>query len=103
MRRMLGPGLLLVVLIASAVAAADKTISMPVDHAYAALKPGAGVEVTRRQCVSCHSTDYIVMQPRGNARQWDGVVTKMIRVFGAPVSDQDAKTIVEYLATQYGN
>src|SRR5690242_5911626 len=103
MRRMLGPGLLLVVLIASAVAAADKTIPMPADHAYAALKPGAGVEGPRQQCVSCHSTDYIVMQPRGNARQWDGVVTKMIRVFGAPVSDQDAKTIVEYLATQYGN
>jgi hypothetical protein len=53
--------------------------------------------------VSCHSTDYIVMQPHGNAKQWDGVVTKMIKVFGAPVSDQDAKTIVEYLATQYGN
>jgi len=27
----------------------------------------------------------------------------MIKVFGAPVTDQDAKTIVEYLATQYGN
>jgi sulfite dehydrogenase (cytochrome) subunit B len=103
MRRMLGSGLLLVVLVAAAVAAADKTIPMPADHAYAALKPGAGVEVTRQQCVSCHSTDYIVMQPRGNAKQWDGVVTKMIKVFGAPVSDQDAKTIVEYLATQYGN
>src|SRR5215510_2374605 len=102
MRRMLGPNLLLVVLVASA-AAADKTISMPPDHAYAALKPGAGVDVTRQQCVSCHSTDYIVMQPRGSAKQWDGVVTKMIKVFGAPVSDQDAKTIVEYLATQYGN
>jgi sulfite dehydrogenase (cytochrome) subunit B len=103
MRRMLGSGLLLVVLVAAAVAAADKTIPMPADHAYAALKPGAGVEVTRQQCVSWHSTDYIVMQPRGNAKQWDGVVAKMIKIFGAPVSDQDAKTIVEYLATQYGN
>jgi len=103
MRRILGPGLLLAVLVASAGAAADKTIPMPADHAYATLKPGPGVEVTRQQCVSCHSTDYIVMQPRGNAKQWDGVVTKMIKVFGAPVSDQDAKTIVEYLATQYGN
>jgi len=43
------------------------------------------------------------MQPRGNGRQWDAVVTKMIKVFGAPVSEQDAKTIAEYLATQYGN
>jgi sulfite dehydrogenase (cytochrome) subunit B len=102
MRRILWPGLLVLALVASAVAA-DKTIPMPTDHPYATLKPGAGVEVTRQQCVSCHSTDYIVMQPHGNARQWDGVVTKMIKVFGAPVSEQDAKTIVEYLATQYGN
>jgi sulfite dehydrogenase (cytochrome) subunit B len=41
--------------------------------------------------------------PRGNAKQWDAVVTKMIKVFGAPLSDHDATTIVEYLATQYGN
>ena len=102
MRRPLWPGLLFLALVTSALAAADKTIPMPADHAYATLKAGPGVEVTRQQCVSCHSTDYIVMQPRGNARQWDGVVTKMIKVFGAPVSDQDAKTIVEYLATQYG-
>jgi len=103
MRRVPWLGFLLLAFAASALAAADKTIPMPADHAYATLKPGPGVEVTRQQCVSCHSTDYIVMQPRGNAKQWDGVVTKMIKVFGAPVSDQDAKTIVEYLAAQYGN
>ena len=103
MRRALWLGFLLLALATSALAAADKVIPMPADHAYATLKPGPGVEVTRQQCVPCHSTDYIVMQPRGNAKQWDGVVTKMIKVFGAPVSDQDAKTIVEYLATQYGN
>ena len=50
----------------------------------------------------CHSTDYIVRQPPGDAKQWDGVVTKMVKVFGAPVSDADAKTIVDYLARQYG-
>src|SRR5258706_16086018 len=101
MRRLLGPGLLVLALVAAAVAA-DKTIPMPADHAYATLRPGAGVEVTRQQCVSCHSTDYIVMQPHGNAKQWDGVVTKMIKAFGAPVSDQDAKTSVQYLEKQCG-
>ena len=103
MRRSLARALLLVVVAAAAAAAADKTITMPPDDAYAALRQGAGMETTRQQCVLCHSTDYIVMQPHGNARQWDAVVTKMIKVFGAPVNDQDAKTIVEYLATQYGN
>lgn len=95
--------LLLVTLAVSAVVAADRMIPMPADHAYATLKPGPGVEVARQQCVSCHSTDYIVMQPHGNAKQWEAVVTKMVKVFGAPVSPEDAKTIVEYLATQYGN
>jgi mono/diheme cytochrome c family protein len=102
MRYSTAGGLLAVALAATTVLAADKTIPMPADHAYAALKPGAGVDVARQQCASCHSTDYIVMQPRGSAKQWEGVVTKMIKVFGAPVNDQDAKTIAEYLATQYG-
>jgi hypothetical protein len=102
MRRVIVTGLALVGLATSAVAA-DKTIPMPPDNPYATLRSGPGVEVTRRQCVSCHSTDYIVMQPRGSAKQWDGVVTKMIKVFGAPVSDEDARTIVEYLATHYGS
>ena len=29
-------------------------------------------------------------------------MTKMIKVFGAPLSDVDAKVIVEYLAREYG-
>jgi hypothetical protein len=42
------------------------------------------------------------MQPRGDARQWQGVVTKMIRVYGAPIGEQDARAIVEYLSSVYG-
>ena len=102
MRRTLGASFLLVVLVlVTAALAGDKTITMPPDNAYAALAPGHGLDVTQRQCVSCHSTDYIVMQPRGGEKQWSAVVTKMIKVFGAPVSDEDAKAIVAYLATHY--
>jgi hypothetical protein len=81
--------------------AQDKTITLPLDNAYADLKPGPGVEVTQRTCRSCHSTDYIVMQPRGGAKQWDAVVTKMIKVFGANITAEDAKAITEYLAAAY--
>jgi hypothetical protein len=42
------------------------------------------------------------MQPRGGAKQWDAVVTKMIKVFGAPTSEADAKAITEYLTNAYG-
>ena len=90
-----------VVLLAAVVAGADE-IALPPDHAYGTLKPGPGSELAQRSCTLCHSTDYVVMQPPGDQKQWDGVVTKMIKVFGAPVSDADAKTITEYLAQQYG-
>jgi hypothetical protein len=46
--------------------------------------------------------DYVVMQPRGDAKQWEAVATKMIKVFGAPISEADAKVISEYLAAVYG-
>src|SRR5207244_2669513 len=87
---------------ALAAAAQLKTITLPPDHPYGDLKPGPGVEVTQRACRACHSTDYIVMQPRGDARQWEAVLTKMIKVFGASISDEDAKAIVGYLSTVYG-
>ena len=82
--------------------AVDKSITLPPDDAYAALKPGPGMDVTRTNCVSCHSTDYIVMQPRGDAKQWQAVVTKMIKVYGTELSEREVEAIVEYLASAYG-
>ena len=93
--------IVLLALGAAATAGAEEITLLP-DHAFGALRPGPGVEVTQQHCVLCHSTDYIVLQPRGDQKQWDGVVTKMIKVFGAPVSDADARTIAEYLARAYG-
>jgi cytochrome c5 len=92
----------LVLAVAVAAAAEEKAITLPPDHGYARLATGPGSEVTQQKCQFCHSTDYIVMQPRGDAKQWQAVVTKMVTVFGAPISEGDAKAIVEYLATAYG-
>jgi sulfite dehydrogenase (cytochrome) subunit B len=94
-------GLLVVLLVATA-SAQEKRITLPPDHVHGHLTPAPGSDVTQTQCQFCHSTDYIVMQPRGDAKQWEGVVTKMIKVFGAPVTDADAKTIADYLARAYG-
>ncbi|HTI56876.1 MAG TPA: cytochrome c [Verrucomicrobiae bacterium] len=93
---------LLVVLLGATAWAQEKRITLPPDHAYGHLTSGPGRDVTQTQCQVCHSTDYIVMQPRGDAKQWEGVVTKMIKVFGAPVTEADAKTITDYLARTYG-
>ena len=37
-----------------------------------------------------------------NAAGWGAEVTKMIKAFGAPIDDGDAKAIAEYLAKNYG-
>ena len=93
--------LLLALAVVSA-AAEDKRITLPADNDHAKLAPGPHSDLTQTQCQLCHSTDYIVMQPRGSATQWEAVVTKMIKVFGAPTSEVDAKAITEYLTSAYG-
>jgi len=93
---------LLVVLAVASAMAEEKRITLPADNDYAKLTPGPHSDLAQTQCQFCHSTDYIVMQPRGSATQWEAVVTKMIKVFGAPTSEADAKAITEYLTRAYG-
>ena len=79
-----------------------KIVHLPPDNAMAHLKPGPGMEKTKTYCGICHSTDYIVRQPHLDAQHWQAEVKKMITVFGAPVSDEDAKLIGDYLGAAYG-
>ena len=66
------------------------------------LKPVPGVDKTSTLCNICHSVDYITMQPPFTRAQWTATVNKMIKVMGAPIIDQDAKTIIDYLVANYG-
>jgi sulfite dehydrogenase (cytochrome) subunit B len=79
-----------------------RTIDLPPDNPMAELKPGPGVDVVRADCAACHSTDYIVRQPRSEVKRWDGEVKKMVNTYGASISEADAKVIVAYLAVAYG-
>jgi sulfite dehydrogenase (cytochrome) subunit B len=70
----------------------------------ATLKEGPGVDVANVNCRTCHSADYISTQPRGarfGRDFWQAEVTKMIKVYGAPITEADAKTIVDYLSAAY--
>ncbi len=67
------------------------------------LKDGPGKDKVMTWCAICHTPDYIPMQPLLPAKTWEGEVHKMIKVFGAPIPDADAKTIISYLVSQYGN
>ncbi|MGE5173139.1 MAG: cytochrome c [Betaproteobacteria bacterium] len=66
------------------------------------LRDGEGRVKTESSCNICHSVDYITMQPKFSRAQWSATVTKMIKTFGAPINEEDAKAIIAYLSTAYG-
>jgi sulfite dehydrogenase (cytochrome) subunit B len=67
----------------------------------AELKPGPGVE-TAIVCTACHSANYISTQPSGKGKAfWQAEVQKMIKVYKAPIGEDDAAVIANYLAATY--
>jgi mono/diheme cytochrome c family protein len=73
------------------------------DEATITLKKAPGLDKVASNCGTCHSLDYIQMNsPFMNPATWDAEVTKMIKAFGAPISDTDAAAIKEYLKANYG-
>lgn len=67
------------------------------------LKKGPGLDKVEANCQACHTLAYIPMNsPFLNAAGWDAEVTKMIKAYGAPIDDADAKAIAEYLKKNYG-
>ena len=70
----------------------------------AAFKPGPNLDVVQNNCTGCHSADYISTQPQGVKYKkdfWQAEVTKMIKVYGAPIEEADVGKIVDYLAATY--
>jgi mono/diheme cytochrome c family protein len=73
------------------------------DEAAIKLKDAAGRDLVERNCVACHSLDYIPMNsPFLDRKGWEGSVTKMIKVMGAPIAADDVPGIVDYLVRNYG-
>ena len=67
------------------------------------LKKALSVDKVEANCQACHSLAYIPMNsPYLDAAGWTAEVTKMIKAFGAPIDDADAKAIADYLAKNYG-
>ena len=84
--------------------ASAASISYTLPDETAAFKPGPNLEVVQNNCTACHSADYVSTQPRGPKFKkdfWQAEVTKMIKVYGAPIDDADVGRIVDYLAATY--
>jgi sulfite dehydrogenase len=68
------------------------------------LRAGAHSELVATRCVICHSADYITSNAKVMTRaRWETSIRKMIDKFGAPVSEPEARQIVDYLARNYSD
>ena len=87
-----------IALIAAALAVPALADEKPVQ-----LKKAPGLDKVEANCQACHTLAYIPMNsPFLNAAGWSATVTKMIKAFGAPIEEADAKAIADYLAKNYG-
>jgi hypothetical protein len=66
------------------------------------LKQGPRLDVVTSSCAICHTLNYIRMNSVFlTPDAWKSEVTKMRIEFGAPIDDEAAKTITDYLSANY--
>ena len=62
----------------------------------------SGSDAINNNCLACHSASMVLNQPALPKAVWQAEVDKMIKVYKAPVADEDAAAIVDYLARTKG-
>ncbi len=78
-------------------------ITLPPDPTRLAESSLPGYNQATTFCYTCHSADYAKMQPTSSRTYWQATVTKMQKVFGAPIPDDAVAPIVDYLVKTYGS
>ena len=63
---------------------------------------GPGSDAINGNCLACHSAETVLTQPRLPRNVWQAEVDKMRDAYKAPLSDEDVKPIVDYLAGTKG-
>jgi sulfite dehydrogenase (cytochrome) subunit B len=87
----------------AAIVTALTAISSVAEERSVQLKQAPGLDKVESNCGGCHSLDYVPMNsPFLSPAGWDAEVAKMINAFGAPIDQADAKTIADYLKSNYG-
>lgn len=66
------------------------------------LPPGPGHDAFAAQCVICHSPRYVLNQPLFPRKVWTAEVQKMAKAYGAPITPDEEKEIVNYLVSWHG-
>jgi hypothetical protein len=63
---------------------------------------GSNADAINNNCLACHSADMVLNQPALSRSAWESEVQKMIKVYRAPIDENDVPTIVDYLVSTKG-
>src|SRR6266850_5960064 len=67
-----------------------------------AFKQDVGAEIANGQCLTCHSVEYVAIQPPMQRAFWKAEVQKMQQKYGAPIPQEQVEAVVDYLTKNYG-
>src|SRR6266478_6083762 len=95
--------LFLIALLATAASSGAGEVSISLPPETAVFKPGTGVELAQANCFTCHSADYLAIQPPMPPKFWEATVKKMREKFGAPIPPEAVPGLLEYLTANYGS
>jgi hypothetical protein len=101
--RAFAPALALLLIALTPLPARALEITLPVEKVRLADSPLPGAALAGAMCYTCHSAEYVLYQPPTSPRTyWQATVTKMQKVFAAPIPDDAVAPIVDYLVKLYG-
>ena len=87
----------------SASAAGQRPVVLPGEKTVYRESSLPGYQLVQRNCVLCHSAEYVASQPPALPRSyWEATVKKMKKPFGATFPDEDVAAMVDYLVKTYG-
>ena len=79
-------------------AAAPVSIELPGEFVpFADITGGPSAEAVNGNCLSCHSAEMVLNQPKLTGAEWQGVVAKMRTAYHAPIDAADDAAIVAWL------
>lgn len=73
----------------------DASITLPDDPNE--LPEAPGKQAVMDNCTACHSPSTMLQQPRVPREKWEATVTKMVKLYKAPIDAKAIPQIVDYM------
>jgi cytochrome c551/c552 len=95
-------GVILIGLVAAGLRLSAEIVTITLPPETGTYKDASGITLMNAQCLTCHSVEYVQMQPPLSLKTWTAEVTKMQQKYGAPIPTNEIPQIAYYLAVNYG-